>query len=189
MTDRPTRRRLLGAVAGGLAAALAGCPDGNSTETQEPTPTGTAEPTATETVESTATETVRSTPTRTAEPTATPEPATTVAAVLDGAPAGLRKYRLEISTDALVRITDVRPGLIDGAEFEVVSGGADEPAVAVRAADLSESIGSFDGTETLVTVVFSGDVARTQLDLTVPTLVDDSGAAMDPGRVSLSVSR
>lgn len=106
---------------------------------------------------------------------------------LDGAPNGLRKYSLTLSTSALVEIGSVEPRLVAGGEFQVVDGGSGAPTVTVRAADLSRSVGSFDGTETLVTVAFDGAVSRDDLDLAVATLVDDDGEPMDPDRVTLAV--
>jgi hypothetical protein len=111
---------------------------------------------------------------------------TAVQVVLDGAPDGLFKYNLTVGGPS--SITALEPGLIDGQEFEVQSGGVGNSSVGVRAADVSEAVGPFSGTRTLVTIRFEGVVDLRNVSVSVADIENDSRGAIDVSRVGLRLA-
>ncbi|RLM57438.1 hypothetical protein DVK02_06630 [Halobellus sp. Atlit-31R] len=108
--------------------------------------------------------------------------------VLAGAPNGLQKYQCLVEQDGDAPITGVEPGLVGGEEFQVVNGGVKSASVVVRAADLSESVGAFEGPRTLFTLTFGADVDPTALSLNVSTATDDGGESIPADRLRLTAA-
>lgn len=188
VTETDMRRRSYVAF---LAAGLAGCGGtggqsgtSSSVQTTDSTPTQTASqtPTATETP----TPTASPSPTPTETPTPTPVPTVSgVSVLLTEAPNGLRKYKLTVSTSGDGTISSVTPELLSGNQFQVTSGGEGSSAVAVRGADLVDSVGEFSESRTLITVDFEEPVPVPELTHSVATLVDDDGNQMDVNLVDV----
>ncbi len=108
--------------------------------------------------------------------------------VLAGAPSGLQKYQCLVEQDGDAPITEVKPVLVGGEEFQVVNGGVKSASVVVRAADLSESVGSFEETRTLFTLTFGADVDPDALSLNVSTATNDDGESIPADRLQLTVA-
>lgn len=113
---------------------------------------------------------------------------TTATVELSGIPNGLQRYRCTLSQDGEEPITAVDPVLIDGDEFQVVNGGVDSASVVVRAADLSESVGTTEESQVVFTVTFGGTVAPADVGLSVGVADDDDGASIPRDRWSVDVS-
>jgi len=154
------------------------------TATASPTPESTASPESTTTPESTASPESTAT-----ESTTTPETTvTTVEIVLDGAPDGLQKYSLTLSTSGEGTISDIAPDLISGNQFQVTDGGVGASAVVVRGADLVGSVGETTESQTLLTVTFESAVPAGAVTGTVTELVDDNGEPFDTDRVAFQTA-
>lgn len=108
--------------------------------------------------------------------------------VLAGAPSGLQKYQCLVEQDGDAPITEIEPGLVGGEEFQVVNGGVKSASVVVRAADLSQSVGSFEETRTLFTLTFGADVGPDVLSLSVSTATNDDGESIPTDRLRLTVA-
>ncbi|MGM0592421.1 MAG: hypothetical protein ACQETI_12500, partial [Halobacteriota archaeon] len=107
----------------------------------------------------------------------------TVSVVLEGAPDGLARYNLTVSSDG-ENLTDVEAGLVGGESFTVVDGGPGGTSVTVEAADDADAVGSFTDNQTLLTLTFEEKVTPGEVSLHVNELVDDGGVAMDDSRVT-----
>jgi PKD repeat protein len=112
---------------------------------------------------------------------------TTVDVILDGAPDGLRQYRVFLASTVDAPVTSIEPRLVGGQEFEVESGGVDSAGVTARATEVTSDTGTFTGRRALFSATFAGDHTRGAFALEVTDLVDDTGSPMSPGRVSLVV--
>lgn len=177
-----------------LAAGLAGCTGTDGSETSSATQTTSSNPTQTPSQTPTPTATPADTPSPSPTPTDTPSPtptpvptASAVTVLLTEAPNGLRKYKLTISTSGDGTISAVTPELLTGNQFQVTSGGEGNSAIAVRGADLVDSVGSFSESRTLVTITFEEPVAVPALTYSVATLVDDDGNQMDSNRIEIEM--
>lgn len=113
---------------------------------------------------------------------------TTVEVRLAGAPEGVQKYQCRVEQDGQAAITSVESMLIDGNEFQVVNGGVDSASVVVRAADISESVGAFEGTRAVFSLTFNGEVTEERLSMSVPTATDDTGEPIPADRWELTVA-
>jgi hypothetical protein len=120
-----------------------------------------------------------------ADTTARPDQqaARTVTVVLDGAPNGLQKYKCTVEHGGDATITEVSPGVVDGNEFQVAAGGTDQSTVTVRAADLTESVGSFEDARPLFSLTYSTAVTAESLAVSVPVRTDDGGESIARDRV------
>ncbi|MGM0592558.1 MAG: PKD domain-containing protein, partial [Halobacteriota archaeon] len=111
---------------------------------------------------------------------------TTVDVVLEGAPAGLQQYNLTVESTAGATIQSVEPDLVDGREFVVFDDPGDARTT-FGGADIGDTVGNFEDSRTLATLTVEGEVAASDLSVTVHRLTDDTGASMDAGRVSVRV--
>lgn len=109
---------------------------------------------------------------------------TGVAVVLSGAPNGLQKYSCTVSSRGGGVIERIRPDLITGEQFQVVEGGNGSASATVRAADLAQEVGGFEGDRVLFSVMYDQPVSEVVLEL--GTLTDDEGEEMSPERVRTS---
>jgi subtilisin family serine protease len=114
-----------------------------------------------------------------------PEDGTTVDVVLRGSPTGLAFYNVTLAAPADATIAAVEPGVLGGADFQVLAGGEGASFVTARAADYDRSVGSFVDDRVLFTVTFEGEVDAQTLALTATALVDDRGADIDSTRVAV----
>lgn len=110
------------------------------------------------------------------------------AVLLTGAPNGLQKFEATIQTAGDVSITEITPGVIDGNEFQIVSGGVGENTVSVRAADLSDSVGSFNDDRTLVTATFDTAIDSSSIDLSTSQVTNDNGETIPQENIQLNLS-
>jgi PKD repeat protein len=107
---------------------------------------------------------------------------TTHDVVLAGAPNGLRKYNVTVRSEA--EIVAVRPGLVDGQNFQVVRGGRGHTVVVARAVSF-EGVDPFRERRALFGVEVRSDVPAAALDVTVHSLVDVNGTTIALGRVQV----
>jgi hypothetical protein len=198
MTSDTSRRRLLRAAASaGAVGLLAGClgggsgnGDGGSSPSATATSGGGSDGSGgTPTPTDTPTDSPTDSPTPTDTPTPTPTPVPTiegVEVVLEGAPNGLQKYKLTVTSSGSGTIASVTAELLTGEQFQVVGGGEGTSAVEVRAADIVDSVGEFSETKVLFRLTYEEPVPEADLALSVSTLIDDASESMDTERVSLS---
>jgi hypothetical protein len=115
---------------------------------------------------------------------------TTATVVLEGAPDGLRGYRVELNTSDNV-VLSVTPDLISGQEFGIESGGPGTTGVTAAGAELLSDSGTFTDNRTLFEVEIAGNVSQSDLQLTVLGLLDDNGddVPSPDSRVSVTLSK
>lgn len=119
-----------------------------------------------------------------------PEPTTTTkfSIRLDVPQAGLQLYNTTVSGPEGTAISAVEAGAIAGDAFQIDAGGEGESTVTAQAADLAGSVGADAGTVTLYNVTFEGEVARTELSLTVNELEGDNGDTISGDLVSVQLA-
>lgn len=192
-TSRRRLLRLTGSVLGtGVLAGCLGSGSDNDGSGASPSPTTTAggggsTPTSTETATPTATETNSATPTDSPTPTPTPVPTVEqITVLLEGAPNGLQKYKIAVTTGGAGTIASVKPILISGDQFQIVGGGEGTSAVEARAADIVDNVGSFSEAKALFRVTYEQPVPEADLSMAVSSLVNDASESMNTDRVTIS---
>jgi hypothetical protein len=111
---------------------------------------------------------------------------TNATVILEGAPDGLAGYRIRLNaTDSVV--TSVTPSLIDGDEFGIQAGGPGQTAVTASAGEVLTDSGTFTDNRTLFYAEFAGNVSRSDLQVTVERLLDDTGSPMSSSRVTVTL--
>lgn len=108
--------------------------------------------------------------------------------VLDGTPNGLRKFKATIRSTSGGSITDIEPGVIDGEEFQVVSGGVGQTETTVRAVDLSGSVGTFNDSQTLVIAKFDSEILGSTIDVSTSQVTDDDGEAIPEEKIDIELT-
>ena len=115
-------------------------------------------------------------------------PNNTARLVLDGAPNGLQKFEATISATNGGPITDITPGVIEGDEFQINSGGVGEIETTVRAVDLSGSVGTFSDKRPLVTVTFESEISESTVDVSTSQVTNDDGETIPQDRIRLELT-
>lgn len=112
----------------------------------------------------------------------------TVKLMLDGAPDGLQKFEARILSSSGKTITEINPGVIDGDEFQVVSGGVGNIEAEMRAADLSDTVGTFREQQLIVAVTFESEVQESRIDVSTSKVTNDSGDRISQEQVGLELT-
>jgi hypothetical protein len=108
---------------------------------------------------------------------------------LDGAPDGLRGYRVRLNDTNGAVVESVEPRFITGRSFVVQDGGPGQSALTAAGVDVTgATTNNFTGNRTLFSVEFAGNVTRQDLQFRVLDLLDGTGADMDTDRVSVTLS-
>jgi hypothetical protein len=118
----------------------------------------------------------------------TESPSHTARLVLDGAPDGLRKFEATIRSTTGSSISEINPGVIDGDEFQIASGGVGNIETTVRAVDLSGSVGAFSDQRPLVAVEFDSEIYDSAVDVSTSQVTNDAGERITQERISLKLT-
>lgn len=118
----------------------------------------------------------------------TESPNYTARLVLDGAPNGLRKFEATIRSTSGGSITDITSGVIDGDEFQIVSGKSEEIETTVRAVDLSSSVGAFSDKRPLVAVTFESEIFDSTVEISTSQVTNDDGESIPQERIRLELT-
>ncbi|MGM0590357.1 MAG: LamG-like jellyroll fold domain-containing protein [Halobacteriota archaeon] len=111
---------------------------------------------------------------------------TQVNVTLSDIPDGLQQYDVSVTTNTGTAIRTVTPGLIQPPEFQITSGGAGAANVSARGVDLTSTVAGSNDEQVLFTIEYAGNISKDDLNLTVNSLLDDSGSSMAASKVSLS---
>jgi len=114
---------------------------------------------------------------------------TTVTVQLNSAPDGLQQYNISVKGPSESSITSIKPGVISGNSFEIVSGGKETSTVTARGVDLAGVVGQSSESVRLYEIELTGDISRSELTVSATDLTSDNSTAIDRSLLRLDITR